>query len=690
MHGSRSRGLLSLGVALALAGSAWGWLPPPAAGLPIITRMPISAGTYDRQEPKISGDLVVWKQRPSTGGLWSIVVRNWRTGVQRTIRTTADSSAWAREEYCVAGGRLVLFIDDGPVTGLGDMSQLYLYDWNTNATVRVVNRWPAVTQCGMWADAAGNGLIAWQDYGDTTVTSPKVYRATLSNGTIVPSSELLLASPAVRSWGFDGMTFGVNPLTSSLELVYSRTNGTRERLYVINNVAAATPAAESLVSSDAGDWDYHRPSYGAVEAVVNAEKTTVPTGEDVSTYWPYGPEVYDAMAAGNRVGASASRFRSIWTQQGGVTNVIQVRESLALRVLDVDTGVQQGWIDGKRIVYFKDVDATHRDIWMAHLGVEPVRLAGPTRYTTAIAVAAAGYPGWAGAHDVVIASGEDRSAADPLAAAGLCWAYDAPLLLTTRASLPGEVATALQQIKTANPALKVHIVGGPVAVTDGVKAQIAAIVGGANVERLLSTGNRYDMAAAIAQRMHDLRGAEMSTTRVLIANGADPRRYYDALALSALARGRGFPILLVGQNSVPAATTGAIAMLAPSQIYIGGGPVAVSEGVRVALGVTPQRRWWGANRYETASVIAEQTLKLLYGGTGMVAFTSRIPDALTAGTLVGHNAGVVILTDATSIPGATDAYLHARGVDICEARVIGGTASVSEATRGGIRNHLNP
>ena len=34
--------------------------------------------------------------------------------------------------------------------------------------------------------------------------------------------------------------------------------------------------------------------------------------------------------------------------------------------------------------------------------------------------------------DVVIASGDDAAMADPLSAGGLCWAYNAPLLLVSK------------------------------------------------------------------------------------------------------------------------------------------------------------------------------------------------------------------------------------------------------------------
>ena len=51
--------------------------------------------------------------------------------------------------------------------------------------------------------------------------------------------------------------------------------------------------------------------------------------------------------------------------------------------------------------------------------------------------------------DVIVASGEDPGQADALAASGLCWAYDAPLLLTGAQVLPAVAADTLREIVDA-------------------------------------------------------------------------------------------------------------------------------------------------------------------------------------------------------------------------------------------------
>jgi len=188
-----------------------------------------------------------------------------------------------------------------------------------------------------------------------------------------------------------------------------------------------------------------------------------------------------------------------------------------------------------------------------------VRLADRTRFSTAVAIARDGFPGWAGVKHVVIASGDDRAAADPLAASGLCWAYDAPMLLVSAARTPDEVKVAVKEIVQANGPVTLHVVGGPISVPDARLNEIRAYVGAASVgvDRLLATGSRYDMAAAIARRMRyvaDADPAKFMPLAALFANGADSTKFFDALALSPISASTGAPILLVTATSIPPAT----------------------------------------------------------------------------------------------------------------------------------------
>ena len=316
-----------------------------------------------------------------------------------------------------------------------------------------------------------------------------------------------------------------------------------------------------------------------------------------------------------------------------------------------------------------------------------IRLSDRTRFSTAIAIAKAGYPAWAGVKHVVIASGDDRAAADPLSASGLCWAYDAPMLLVSAARTPDEVKAAMKQITDANGTVTLHVVGGPVSVPDARLAELVAAGGGpgkVKLDRLLSTGGRYDMAAAIASRMKAVRGAEMPSV-ALIANGADATKFFDALALSPIAAGKGAPILLVTADSVPTATQNALNSLKPATKIVGGGPNTVSEKVRVQLGAT---RWSGRTRYDTAIAIANGAVSKGWLTRANVGIAAKLPDALTGGSLVGAKGGVLLLTDGATLTPVTQGWLTTYKAQVSAVWVFGGPLSITENVMTQIRNAI--
>ncbi|MDZ4064274.1 MAG: cell wall-binding repeat-containing protein, partial [Coriobacteriia bacterium] len=192
-------------------------------------------------------------------------------------------------------------------------------------------------------------------------------------------------------------------------------------------------------------------------------------------------------------------------------------------------------------------DSGYEDIFIATLFDDAVvedvkhveRLSSGSRYTTAVKIAREGFdadPGmagtqWDGVKHVVIASGEDRAVADPPSAAGLCWAYDAPLFLVSSTRVEAEVERAIGEIANQNGSVTVHIVGGTTSVPNARFTELDAAVAGTLVkDRVVAAGTRYDLAAGVARRMRTVSGTAPDT--VLVANGADPKKLFDALALS--------------------------------------------------------------------------------------------------------------------------------------------------------------
>jgi lipoprotein-anchoring transpeptidase ErfK/SrfK/putative cell wall-binding protein len=305
------------------------------------------------------------------------------------------------------------------------------------------------------------------------------------------------------------------------------------------------------------------------------------------------------------------------------------------------------------------------------------RLAGPDRYATSALAAEAAFPGWAGVTHVVVASGEDAGTPDALAASGLCWAYEAPLLLTASNSLPGSIERTLGRIAAVNGPVTVHIVGGPGRISWHVSRQIADAVAPGRVERVYGS-DRYATAAAIAARMREVSastGATMAPA-ALIAEGGQSGSMADALVLSAVTASTGAPLLLVQTHSVPPATAAALDSLAPGQVFVAGGSRVVAWGV---VGEVGGHRWAGSNRFATAVAVARGAAAKGWLGTGHAGLAAAVPDALSGSSAFGLLGRPMLLTEKDRLPEATARYLAADSADTTATTVFGGRAVVADA-----------
>jgi putative cell wall-binding protein len=325
------------------------------------------------------------------------------------------------------------------------------------------------------------------------------------------------------------------------------------------------------------------------------------------------------------------------------------------------------------------------------------RLADTDRFSTAVRIAREHFADpedptkWHAVNHIVIASGEDRAAADPLAAAGLCGWYRAPLFLVTSDSVPSKVKQAIKQITDMNTKVTIHIVGGPVSVPDARYDEIVSYVGGAHEvekDRILSTGGRFEMAAAIADRIT----ASYNPDWVLVANGADPAKFFDALALSPISAYTGYPILLVGADTVPSATQNALSGLGDPDIVVGGGPATVSQSVAADLndlnGKGSVERWSGSDRYATAAQIATKAKQRNMLKDEVSGVAAKLPDALTGGGMMGLSGGALLVSSGDSLSAAPAGFIGSNKADILKCYVLGGEKSVTPTVKTQIENTL--
>ena len=205
--------------------------------------------------------------------------------------------------------------------------------------------------------------------------------------------------------------------------------------------------------------------------------------------------------------------------------------------------------------------------------------------------------------------------------------------------------------------------------------EITALLPENDVARLYGN-DRYTTAVAVSD-VFFFTGA----SNVFIASGAN---YPDALAGAAVAGPQGAPMLLVPPGStIPQEVDRELHRLAPTDIYVLGGPASVSLAIQTALasyvgGGTHVHRVAGPDRYGTAAAIAAQ----FASGTGhhvYVANGTEFPDALAGGPLAAKNGGPLLLLTKDTIPAATATELGLLAP--ADITILGGPGAVSAAVQ---------
>jgi lipoprotein-anchoring transpeptidase ErfK/SrfK/putative cell wall-binding protein len=318
----------------------------------------------------------------------------------------------------------------------------------------------------------------------------------------------------------------------------------------------------------------------------------------------------------------------------------------------------------------------------ARLAIDTQRVSGANRFAVAAELARASYPTWSGVRRVIVASGDDAACADPLAASGLCWAYDAPLLLTSARTTPRETKAALAQIASRNPTITVTVVGGSHTVPAARVSELRAILPSATVEQPWTTGDRYSLAANISARIATVvRVSGLSRPNaVFVANGSEADRFTDALSASAVSRSTGIPVLLSAITTVPLPTLRAIGALGSPEVIVVGGPGSVSSTAYSAMG--GDARWFGQNRYSTATKIAANAIARGWANGSRVGVAAKIPDALTGAAALGRAGGVVLRTLPNRLPIESWSFLVSMGSRVATCTVLGGTVSVEPVVMG--------
>ena len=150
----------------------------------------------------------------------------------------------------------------------------------------------------------------------------------------------------------------------------------------------------------------------------------------------------------------------------------------------------------------------------------------------------------------------------------------------------------------------------------------------------------------------------------------------DALVAAPLAATVRAPLLFVQGTSLPTITRNEISRVlgAHGTVYLIGSTSAIPTSIETTLqsaGYTTARIG-GSDRYATAVAVANA---LGSPSTVFLATGINFPDALSAGPAAAHLGGVVLLTDGSSMPSITRAYLNAHPGTVY---AIGGPAAAAD------------
>ena len=182
-------------------------------------------------------------------------------------------------------------------------------------------------------------------------------------------------------------------------------------------------------------------------------------------------------------------------------------------------------------------------------------------------------------------------------------------------------------------------------------------------------------------------GADRFATAAALSSGAAKggvvyvatgEAFPDALAAGPAAAARGTAVLLVSRTAVPAITRTRLNELGPRQIYVLGGPAAVSDAVVAELNelaTDGATRLAGNDRYSTATAVSNNAFTTPLVPVVYIATGASFPDALTGGAAGSMRGGPILLVERDQIPSATSTEL--RRLVPRSIVILGGTGAVS-------------
>lgn len=287
---------------------------------------------------------------------------------------------------------------------------------------------------------------------------------------------------------------------------------------------------------------------------------------------------------------------------------------------------------------------------------DPIRLAGPNRYETAIQIADTLKKelGKEKFNVIVVANGDNYP--DALSGAYLAKVKNAPLLLVNEHNKDRTIKYIEDNLKPGRSTI-VYLLGGTNAIPDDVRLRIKKSF---NVKRLAGN-DRFATNLAI------LKEANVDNEELVICSG-----YGFADSISASATGR--PILLVG-DGLTEEQLSYLNSIRTKNYAIAGGLKSVNATIEASLNnLGSSKRIFGEDRYKTSIAIAKYFFK--NPSIAILSYGNDFPDGLCGGILADRRGGPLLLIDENNIEYAKQ---YVKDNSIKESIILGGNRLISDA-----------
>lgn len=293
------------------------------------------------------------------------------------------------------------------------------------------------------------------------------------------------------------------------------------------------------------------------------------------------------------------------------------------------------------------------------------RIAGDTRYQTAIEVSQSAFQS---SNWVVVVSGE--SATDSLLAGPLAVRLKAPILLAGKSGLNNELVNEIKRLGAINAV----IVGGNLAVSEDIATGLKDL--GLRTERL-GGKDRFETSVLVDAKV---RAISRVYDKAVIANAYT---VFDALSMGASAGKMGVGILLNDGNTLNSIET---ALAKVQTVILLGGEKVETKAVEDLLAKRNIKvdRVCGETRYATATAIA----KRFYTAPKAVILSNGVKpfDALAGTALAARYDAALLITPADELHNSVREYLDLTNPDA--VYLLGGEQAIQEIVRSEVEKVL--